>query len=119
MTDREIFSELAALLASGKPCCLVTVVETCGSTPRSAGAKMLVCADGTLFGSIGGGCGEKGARSAALRCLLKTRRPELLAISLADDPGTRGGDVCGGGMQVFAEPVWPTGRPGTKLREGD
>ncbi len=105
MTDPEIFSRLAALQSAGIPCCLVTVVDARGSTPRPAGAKMIVCADGTVSGSIGGGCGERRAKSAALRRLLRGGGPELLEISLTDDFGTKGGDVCGGAISVFVEPA--------------
>lgn len=105
MTDLELFRKLAALEASGVPCCLVTIVEARGSTPRGTGAKMIVCADKTTWGSVGGGCGEKQAVSAALRCLLRTKKPELLRVDLTDDLGNKGGDVCGGWMNVFVEPV--------------
>ena len=66
---------------------------------------MIICADGTLYGSVGGGCGESEVRSAALRSILTTRKPELLEINLTDDIGTREGDVCGGTMQIFVEPL--------------
>ncbi len=109
MTPYEIFLKLAALNAAGIPAALATVTGTSGSTPRGAGAKMIVCADGTIYGSVGGGCGENRARSAALRSLLATRAPELLEISLDDDIGTKGGDVCGGKMWIFVEPFPPGG----------
>ena len=105
MTNLEIFLNLADLERRGIPACLATITETAGSTPRERGAKMIVCADGTSYGSVGGGCGENQVRSAALRCLLKTHKPELLAIDLTDDLGTKGGDVCGGKMWIFVEPL--------------
>lgn len=105
MTDREAFARLGELRESGAAACLATVVEAHGSTPREVGAKMLVCADGTTHGSVGGGCGERQVKAAALRCLLSTRRPELVEVDLTDDLGTRGGDVCGGRMWIFVEPV--------------
>ena len=83
---------------------MATIVEAAGSTPREVGAKMLVCADGTTYGSVGGGCGERQVKTAALRCLLATRGPELVEVDLTDDLGTRGGDVCGGRMRIFVEP---------------
>jgi xanthine dehydrogenase accessory factor len=105
MTDQEIFRKLAELRDQDVPVCLATIVETDGSTPRGIGAKMIVCADGSMYGSVGGGCGENEVRSAALRCILTTRKPEFLEIDLTDDLGTRGGDVCGGKMWIFVEPV--------------
>jgi len=105
MTDQEIFQKIIELKGQAIDVALATIVETTGSTPRGAGAKMIICADGTLYGSVGGGCGESEVRSAALRCLLTTKKPELLEVSLMDDLGTKGGDVCGGKMWMFVEPV--------------
>ncbi|MDX2500098.1 MAG: XdhC family protein [Deltaproteobacteria bacterium] len=105
MVDREIFKKLDELNCRGIDVILATIVETTGSTPREVGAKMILCADGTIYGSVGGGCGENAVKSAALRCLLGTKTPELLEVSLLDDLGTRGGDVCGGKMLIFVEPV--------------
>jgi xanthine dehydrogenase accessory factor len=104
MTDQEIFGKLAELRDRGIPACLATIVETVGSTPREIGAKMIVCADGSMYGSVGGGCGENQVRSAALRSILTTKKPEFLEVDLTDDIGTRGGDVCGGKMWIFVEP---------------
>jgi xanthine dehydrogenase accessory factor len=103
MVDREIFQKLSDLQSLGISAILATIVETDGSTPREVGAKMIICADGTLYGSVGGGCGENAVKSAALRCLLSTHTPELLEVSLMDDLGTKGGDVCGGKMLIFVE----------------
>ena len=105
MNDREIYQKLAELKDQGIAVCLATIVNTAGSTPREVGAKMIICADGTLYGSVGGGCGESEVRSAALRSILTTRKPELLEINLTDDIGVREGDVCGGTMQIFVEPL--------------
>ena len=105
MNDREIFQKLSEFKNQGVKVVLATIVETTGSTPRETGAKMIICVDGTLYGSIGGGCGESEVRSAALRCLLTTKAPELLEVSLLDELGTKGGDVCGGKMWIFIEPV--------------
>ena len=105
MVDREIFEKLGELKDRGVDAALATIVETSGSTPREVGAKMILCADGTTFGSVGGGCGENEVKSAALRCLLGAKIPELVEVSLLDDLGTRGGDVCGGRMLIFVEVI--------------
>lgn len=80
------------------------ILSAAGSTPRAIGAKMIACADGSTFGSVGGGCGENQVKSAALKCLLVTKKPALIEVDLTDDIGTRGGDVCGGKMWIFIEP---------------
>ena len=105
MTDQEIFQKIDELKNQDIAVCLATIIETSGSTPRGIGAKMIVCADGTIYGSVGGGCGESQVKSAALRCLLTTQKPEILEVSLLDELGTKGGDVCGGKMRMFVEPV--------------
>ena len=105
MNDQEIFQKIAELKDQGIGVSLATIVEAEGSTPREVGAKMIICADGTVFGSVGGGCGESQVKSAALRCLLTTKKSELIKVSLLDDLGTKGGDVCGGTMRIFVEMV--------------
>ena len=105
MTDQEVFRKLAEFKSRKISVCLATIVEAAGSTPRETGAKMIICADGSVYGSIGGGCGENKVRSAALRCLLTTQKSELLEVDLTDESGTRGGDVCGGKMLIFVEPL--------------
>jgi len=105
MTDLEIFKKLSELKQQDISVCLATIIETTGSTPRAAGAKMIICVDGTTYGSVGGGCGENQVRSAALRSTLVTHNPEIIEIDLTDDLGTKGGDVCGGRLRVFIEPL--------------
>ncbi len=105
MTDQEIFQKLVELKDRGITVGLATIVDAVGSTPREVGAKMIVCVDGTLYGTVGGGCGESQIKSAALRGILTTKKPELLEIDLTDDFGTKGGDVCGGRMWAFVEPL--------------
>jgi|TARA_B100001971_G_C18178225_1_gene531167 xanthine dehydrogenase accessory factor len=106
MNDEEIFNQLVDLQQNGIASCLATIIRTAGSTPREIGAKMLICLDGTTYGSIGGGCGERQLQSAAIRCLLKDKKPEILDIDLTVDLNVKGGDVCGGNLSVFVEPFF-------------
>jgi xanthine dehydrogenase accessory factor len=105
MNDLDIFKKVLELKEKDITVCLATIIETSGSTPRETGAKMIICVDGTMYGTIGGGCGESQARSAALRSTLVTQKPQILEIDLTDDLGTKGGDVCGGKVWVFIEPL--------------
>lgn len=105
MTDLELFKKLSQLKQQDVTVCLATIIETEGSTPREVGAKMLICVDGTTYGTIGGGCGENQVRSAALRNTLVNRQAEIVEIDLTDDLGIKGGDVCGGNLRVFIEPL--------------
>jgi xanthine/CO dehydrogenase XdhC/CoxF family maturation factor len=107
MTDKDIFQKLSQLQEQKIPVCLATIVKTSGSTPREVGAKMIICTDGTTFGSVGGGCGENQVRTAAFQSTLIKQKPQLLEVDLTDDLGTKGGDVCGGKMWIFVEPcLW-------------
>jgi len=99
----EIYRELLDAIRSGEPVALVTIVETIGSTPREVGAKMLVRADGSSVGTIGGGAGEAQAMADALDALHEGES-RLVKYSFrgkdADDFG-----ICGGEMRVFIEVV--------------
>ena len=54
--------EIAALLARGKSLVLATILNQSGSVPRSVGSRMVVCPDGSILGTIGGGILEARAR---------------------------------------------------------
>lgn len=96
----------AALRAEreGAGAALVTVISTVGATPRKAGAKMLVCADGRIVGTIGGGQLEA-EMAARARAAIEARRAEVASYDLTLDQGQEEGLVCGGTMQVFIEPI--------------
>jgi len=107
MEDQELFHRVKSLLDGGTAAALATVVETRGSTPQKVGAKMAVLADGQMFGTVGGGCVESKAKSACLAALLRSKRVELVEVTLTDDVGLRDGDVCGGTMMILVEPFFP------------
>lgn len=98
----------AALRAEreGGGAALVTVIATEGATPRKAGAKMLVSADGRIVGTIGGGQLEA-EMAARARAAIVARRTEVASYDLTLDQGGEEGLVCGGTMQVFIEPIEP------------
>ncbi len=101
---RTVYEALRAAAEAGEPCVLATVVETRGSTPRKAGARILVRASGGLVGTVGGGCGEAEVVEAA-REVLATGIPRTILVELTDDPFTWSPAVCGGVMRVLLEPV--------------
>ncbi|HKI99796.1 MAG TPA: XdhC/CoxI family protein [bacterium] len=107
MSNRQIYEELEAQLRAGKPVVQATVIQTRGSTPRKEGSTMLVRADGSLVGTIGGGCGEAGVIQKAKLSLLDGQVREELA-DLTEDISTETEAVCGGTLRVFIEPWEPT-----------
>ena len=100
----EIYRALLDAMRSGEPVALVTLVETQGSTPREAGAKMVVRSDGSTVGSIGGGAVEARAVSDALASLGEGRSC-LRDYSLRGRDGDLG--FCGGDAKAFVEVITP------------
>jgi xanthine/CO dehydrogenase XdhC/CoxF family maturation factor len=101
----EVFRELQAALDAGTPAVVATVATTRGSTPRRAGARMLVRADGSSFGTIGGGCGEAEVIVAAMEAH-EDGRPRLVRVDLTN-PLDGDDKICGGVMDVFVERIAP------------
>ncbi len=101
---REVLAAALAAAAAGAPAAMVTVVSTSGSTPQKAGARMLVRGDGSIVGTIGGGCLEAEMTWRA-REAITARRSKLVAYDLTPDQAGDDGLVCGGRMQVFIEPI--------------
>ena len=89
---------------AGERSVLATIVRTRGSTPRKVGAKMVIFEDGLLMGSIGGGCGEADVFQEALN-VLEAGEPRMMHVDLTADEAEESGDVCGGIMDVFLEPL--------------
>lgn len=80
------------------------LVQGWGSVPREAGAKMLVFPDGSIRGTVGGGCGEAEVWQAAMECLGDgvCRRVE---VDLTEGAESDTGKVCGGRFEVYID-VW-------------
>jgi len=76
------FQQLASAINSGKSVCLATVVNAEGSTPREAGAKMLVFADGKTVGTVGGSLLEKDVIDKAVDILKSGSPPTIEKFSL-------------------------------------
>src|SRR5262245_41522249 len=103
---RELLADLTDALARRRPCVYCAVVETRGSTPQKAGAAMLVFADGSQRGTLGGGCVEAEVKQRALRVLGDgAGRPEILTFCLDDNYGWDDGLICGGRMSILADPL--------------
>ena len=68
---------------------------------------MMIWADGTALGSVGGGCVESEIKSAAREVLLATHGPRTVTVRLTEREQGGTGDVCGGQMDVFLEYIPP------------
>lgn len=105
--SNEVYAEIAKALAAGEPLALATVARTRGSTPRKAGAKMIVRADGTFAGTIGGGCGEAEVWETAMD-VIGTGQPAMVTVDLTE-PIDGEDKICGGVMDVFVERIGQAG----------
>ena len=105
MSD-DVLREIPRALDGGRAAALVTIVATSGSTPRRAGAKLLVYADGRVVGTIGGGSCEHDALDRA-REAIRMQQPLLVHYDLENGTPGEGGVICGGQMDVFIEPLHP------------
>lgn len=97
-----LFEEIALAQKNGKKAVFCLVVDTLGSTPQKVGAKMLVFEDGTIVGTIGGGSVEKEVIEKAKE-LLHWGKATKVKFDLEEDLAMS----CGGGMEVYMEPITP------------
>src|SRR5260370_39895538 len=101
---RELLAKLTEALEAGRPCVYCSLVETGGSTPQKPGAAMLVFADGSQAGTLGGGCVEAEVKRQALAALADGTET-IKTFQLDDDYGWDDGLICGGRMQVLIDPL--------------
>jgi xanthine dehydrogenase accessory factor len=102
----DIYDEIVRLRKLGQKCALATIVQVRGSIPSFESAKMLVREDGSMIGTVGGGCVEAEVWNAA-REVLETQKPKNLSFSLGEDAAYDNGLICGGQLNIFVEPVIP------------
>lgn len=100
---RPVFEAVAQAQARGETVVLATIIAAHGSAPRHTGSKLLLRADGTMLGTVGGGLMEAKVVAVA-REALRDGQPRTETYVLNDigrgDPG-----VCGGTVTVFIEPI--------------
>lgn len=99
---KEIFSTLYRALSSGQGAVLCSVIASEGSSPRGAGAKMLVVEDGLTVGTIGGGAVEYRAMELALE-LCREKRSQFQSYRLSAGQVADIGMICGGSVELFLQ----------------
>jgi len=105
----DIYEEVVRLRRLGQKCALATIVQVNGSIPSYESAKLLVREDGSMIGTIGGGCVEAEVWNAA-REVMQEERARQMNFSLGQDAAYDNGLICGGQLSVFVEPVVPQPR---------
>ena len=102
--NKQVLERLCELQKTSQKAGLITILKTWGSTPRKAGSKMLIEADGTMIGTIGGGCAEAEVRLQALQALAE-HHSYIHKIDMLNSVAADEGMVCGGVMNVFIQVV--------------
>src|SRR6202142_341144 len=111
----DVYEELLRLRKLGQKCAIATIVQVRGSIPSFESAKLLVREDGSMVGTIGGGCVEAEVWNAA-REVIATNKPRHMSFSLGQDAAYDNGLICGGQLDVFVECVTP--QPGAMIFGG-
>jgi xanthine dehydrogenase accessory factor len=102
----DLYQEIVKLRQQGRRGAVATIVNVRGSIPSFETAKMLVRDDGSICGTIGGGCVEAEVWQAA-REVMESEKPRTLTFNLNQDPKYETGLVCGGTLDIFVEPILP------------
>ena len=103
---RDVTDSIDQWQRDGQPVALATVVQTWGSSPRRAGAKMALTPAGQMAGSVSGGCVEGAVFEEGVEAL-KSGAARLLHFGVADETAWEVGLACGGSIDVFVQPLGP------------
>jgi len=102
----DLFEEIVRLRNAGLRAALATIVHTNGSIPSYESSRMLVREDGSIVGTIGGGCVEADVWAAA-KDVMEKETPRKMVFNLNNDASYDSGLICGGTLEVFVEPILP------------
>jgi xanthine dehydrogenase accessory factor len=102
--DLQVLGQARDWFNAGHPVWLVTVIETWGSAPRPPGALLCLRGDGTVAGSVSGGCVEDDLIDR-LRHGERVARPSLIAYGVTKEEAARFGLPCGGNLRLVQEPL--------------
>ncbi len=100
-TELKVVKELAACQM---PCALATIMSSQGSSPRKAGAKMIIFPDGRISGSIGGGIAEASMIELG-RKIIGSGSYTIEEVDLHGKDLLAQGMICGGSIQVLLEDI--------------
>ncbi len=102
----DLFEEIVRMRKAGQRGALATIVHTNGSIPSYESSRMLVREDGSIAGTIGGGCVEADVWAAA-RDVMAKESPRKMVFQLNNEASYDNGLICGGTLEVFVEPILP------------
>lgn len=102
----DIFEAISEHREAGKALAIAIVIRTEGSVPRKPGGKMIVCKDGKIIGTLGGGDLENKVIQEALETIDK-ETPRISTYTLDIDKGKLD-MMCGGTVEIYIEPLFPS-----------
>ena len=102
----DVFEEIVTMRKAGMRGALATIVHTNGSIPSYESSRMLVREDGSIVGTIGGGCVEADVWAAAKEVMAQ-ESPRKMTFQLNNEASYDNGLICGGTLEVFVEPILP------------
>lgn len=102
----DVFEEIVRLRNAGQRAALATIVHTDGSIPSYEASRMLVRDDGSIAGTVGGGCVEADVWAAAKE-VIQSEQPRKMTFNLNHEAGLDSGLICGGTLEIFVEPILP------------
>lgn len=100
----DVFAEIAKLRKEGRKAALATIIQVQGSIPSYESSKILVRDDGSIVGTVGGGCVEAEVWSVA-QDVMREEKPRRLHFNLNSQPEYDNGLICGGSLDIFIEPI--------------
>jgi xanthine dehydrogenase accessory factor len=100
---RDILTDYDRFAKAGKPFGRAVVTSVWGSAPRPEGSSMLAALDGTIAGSVSGGCVES-ATALEIAEAIERGTPKLVTFGVTDERAWEVGLACGGTIKVFVEP---------------
>jgi xanthine dehydrogenase accessory factor len=104
ISQADLYQAISDATVRGERVVVATVTQTRGSTPQQRGAKMLFFENGSVAGTVGGGCIEAEVWAEA-REAMHSGKSELHHFSLTAEEASEEGMVCGGTMDIFID-VW-------------
>jgi xanthine dehydrogenase accessory factor len=99
---KKLIQQLCSSLSGGEDLVLVTISSQSGSTPRLAGAKMIIHRDGRIAGTIGGGLVEAQAMKEARNCFAEGHSLRRI-FDLSNSDAAVTDMICGGKLELFLE----------------
>src|SRR5229473_4889286 len=105
-SDMDLFEEIVKMRRAGQRGALATIVHTNGSIPSYESSRMLVREDGSIAGTVGGGCVEADVWAAAKE-VIRAEQPRKMTFNLNHEASYDAGLICGGTLEIFVEPILP------------